>query len=138
MTGDDFVARLRRFDDSPEVLAMLADLKVSKKPKMSSGDIDARINKKGLSLVFEPEGPKTSRLVFTAVQFEEGYEGELPRGLSLTYTRTQVRAKLGLPTDVYDDYNMDLWKSDDLQLSVDYSDDDDVVTLVTVELPKQG
>jgi hypothetical protein len=63
------------------------------------------------------------------VEDHEQYAGALPRGLSFSWSRAQIRAHLGPPDKTSDEH--DAWLEDDHRLVVDY-DEDERVTTVTV------
>jgi hypothetical protein len=144
MDSKDFIASLGKIDDSREVTGLLAALGVKKKLKMPKDDVEARIDlpKQGLSLIFEPEGPKTSRLAFVAVQFfsdaEEGFKifkGELPGKLLFTDKQTEVREKLGKPAESKKQFRLDRWKVKGLVLTVEYAKEDGRIGAITIEVP---
>ena len=71
-----FVPCIGKQEDAPEVQALLSTVGVTKKLKMPKDDIDVRdeLPDLGLSLIFKPEDPKSSRLFLTAVKFMSGAE----------------------------------------------------------------
>lgn len=145
MKTDDFIACLRKADDSPEITALLAQLGVKKKPKMPKGDIEARVDlpKQGLSLIFLPEGPKTSKLVLAAVQFlsdlEEGYKtfaGALPDKLKFGDTQAEVLKKLGKPSESKKQFRLDRWKTKTLVTTAEYSKAELRLSTLTMHAPE--
>jgi len=145
VNSDDIVVCLGKTDDSPEVIRLLAGLGVKKKPKVPRGDIEARIDimEQGLSLVFEPREPKTSKLTLVAVQFFSGAEGgsekfpgELPKKLLFSDTQTEVRKKLGKPGDTMKDLWQDIWKEKGLLMTVEYSGKGGQITMVAFDVPE--
>ena len=147
MHSNDFIAALGKGEETPEVQRIFSAFGVTKKLKMPRDDIEARVDlpKDGLSLVFEPEGPKTSRLLFTAVQFlsdaEQGYKsftGGLPGNLAFTDTQAEVHAKLGKPAESKKAFRLDRWKPNGTKLTVEYGKDDPRIGVITVELDRKG
>ena len=145
MGSRELIARLRKTDDSPEISGLLSTLGVTKKPKMPRGDIEARVDlpKKGLCLIFKPEGAKSSKLLLVAVQFysdaEKGYtsyQGELPGDLLLSDTQVEVRKKLGKPTESKKEFRLDRWKSEGLVTTVEYSKQDGRIAVLSLHLPE--
>lgn len=144
MHANDFISCIGKLDDTPEVQALLAALGVTKKPKMPKDDNEARVElpKQGLSLVFEPGNPKSSRLVLTAVQFlsdaNEGYtsfQGTLPGNLLSSDSQAEARAKLGKTGKSKKAFRLDRWTFDGLDWTVEYAKNDLRVDAVTVHLP---
>lgn len=142
MQSNDFIAAIGKPEESPEVQAIFATLGITKKLKMPKDDIEARVSlpKKGLDLIFEPEGPKSSRLLFTAVQFysamESGYTafaGALPGGLTFADRQTEALAKLGKPVESKKLFRLDRWKPKGLKMTVEYGKDDPRISVITVE-----
>jgi hypothetical protein len=147
MDSDDFIAQLGKADDSPDVQRILAAVGVTKKLKMPKDDIEARADlpKLGLSLIFKPEGPKSSVLIFQAVQFfsddEKGYvsfRGALPKQLLLTDKQAEVRAKLGKPTESKTVLRLDRWKTPDRILTVEYAKESKRISAITVHITMKG
>ena len=145
MKTEDFSACLRKTDDSPEITALLTQLGVKKKPKMPKDDIEARVDlpKQGLSLIFKPEGPKTSKLALAAVQFisdlEEGYKtfaGTLPDKLQFGDTQAEVIKKLGKPTESKKQFRLDRWKTKTLVRTAEYSKEGLKLSMFTVHAPE--
>lgn len=147
MHANDFISCVGKPEDAPEVRALLAALGVTKKVKMPKDDIEARVDlpRQGLSLIFEPEGPKSSRLVFSAVQFlsdsNEGYKsfkGTLPHNLLFSDAQAEARAKLGKPGESKKAFRLDRWKLDGLKLTVEYAKTDLRIGAITVESPPKA
>lgn len=145
MDGNEFVACIGKPEDGPEVQAMLAAVGVAKKLKVPRGDIEARVDlpKQGLSLIFNPEGPRSSRLIFTAVQFFSGagrhfkrFAGALPADLQFSTTQAEARRKLGKPFKSLPKLGSDIWRLNGLQLAITYKDEvPHFVAEVSVEQP---
>lgn len=147
MHSNDFVSCLGKPEDAPEVQSLLTALGVTKKLKMPKDDIEARVDlpKQGLALIFEPEGPKSSRLVLNGLQFysdaEKGYksfQGELPGKLLFSDSQAEVHAKLGKPVESKKAFRLDRWKPKGLLLTVEYAKEDHRIAVVAVELPLKG
>jgi hypothetical protein len=145
MDSSDFVACIGKPEDAPEVKRMLAAVGVASKLKKPKDDIEARADlpKLGLSLIFKPEGPKSSRLIFNAVQFisdvESGYvsfSGALPAQLVFADGQAEARAKLGEPLVSKPALRRDIWKLQDLRLAIKYSKDTPQrIAVITVHQP---
>lgn len=147
MDSSDFLACLGKPDTAPEVQKVLGTVGVTKKLKMPKDDIEARADlpRLGLSLIFKPEAPKSSVLIFQAVQFfsdaEKGYknfDGPLPDRLTLADTQADVRAKLGKPTEVKAALRLDRWKKPDRVLTVEYAKESLRIGAITVHIPMKG
>lgn len=130
MDSDEMVSCVGKAEDDPAVQRLLASLSITKKLKMPKSSIHARhdLPRAGLSLVFKPEAPKSSRLLFRTVQFlsdeEQGYKrypGALPAGLSFSDGQAEARAKLGSPMDSDEDLRLDIWEFQGRELSINYS-----------------
>lgn len=119
---------LGKSDDSAEVKAMLTELGVTKKLKLSSeGYVRVELYSQGLLLSFVPIEPKSSVLTFSGVQFysdvEDGFTtfaGALPGGLSFSDAMKEARAKLGKPTKIMKDFRLDHWIAQGLQTTIGY------------------
>jgi hypothetical protein len=145
MDGDKLVSAIGKPQDAAEVQEILASVGVKKPLKMPQDDIEARVElpREGLSLIFKPEGPKTSRLVFHSVIFysksEHGYSsfsGKLPFDLNLADSQTHVHTKLRKPTDGVPRLRREIWKVDGLQLAIQYKKErPQEIANVTVGLP---
>ena len=146
MDSQSLVAAVGKSEDSPEVQAVLAAVGWTKKLKLPKDDIDVRaeLPALGLSLIFEAEGPKSSRLVLAGVQFvssrEKGfksYAGALPARLMFDDDQAAARAKLGKPAKALPALRRDIWKFEgSLQLAINYAKDaPKTIALVTVEVP---
>ena len=145
MDSSEFIACIGRLEEDPQVQRILAAIGVTKKLKMPRDDIDVRasVPKLGLSMIFEPEGPKSSRLMLSAVQFisdtEKGYRGfagELPAKLLFSDLKAQARAKLGQPQEDDEDLRLDIWRFGELRLAISYARNaPHPVGVVTVQLP---
>jgi hypothetical protein len=142
------VSCIGKHEDDPEVQARLSALGVTNKLKMPADDIDVRhvLQGVGLCLIFKPEGPKSSRLIFYAVQFvssvEEGYStfaGTLPAGLQFSDGQADAQLKLGTPLTSKPKLRRDIWRLDDLQLALKYSKNPPhQIAVVTVQLPLEA
>jgi hypothetical protein len=145
MDSKEFIACIGKPEDAPEVQRVLAGIGFTKKLKMPKDDIDARVTmpQMGLSLVFKPEGPKSSRLVLNAAQFisdtEKGnmsFPGALPAKLVFSDGQVEARVKLGKPFDTKPALRRDIWKLENLNLAIKYSKDaPHKIAVVTVEIP---
>jgi len=146
MDSDAFISCVGEPEDSNEVQRLLASVGVTKKLRVPRDDIEARVDlpKLGLSLIFEPEGAKTSRLIFTGVQFfsdtEKGYtnfSGTLPGGITFADTQREVHAKLGKPALTKKSLRYDAWKPEGKLLTVEYAKGSGKVAMVSFELPEE-
>lgn len=145
MDSSEFIACIGKHEDDPAVQRILAAVGFTKKLRMPKDDIDVRASlpKLGLSLIFEPEGPKSSRLLLSAVKFISSFEkgnttfaGALPANLLFSDLRPQAHAKLGPPQDGDLDLRLDIWNLGDLKLAIKYAKDaPQPVGVVTVQLP---
>ena len=145
MDSSDFISCIGKAEDAPEVQSLLAFVGATKKLKMPKDDIDVRhvLHGLGLSLVFKPEGPRSSRLIFNAVQFlsaaEEGFTtfaGALPAHLEFSDAQAQAHAKLGSPLISKPKLRRDIWQLGELRLAVKYAKDaPHHIALVTVHVP---
>jgi hypothetical protein len=132
MDGNEFVACIGKPEEAPEVQKLLAAAGVTKKLKMPKGDIEARADlpKQGLSLIFKPEGPKSSLLIFNAAQFFSGagqhykrFAGALPAELEFSDTPAEARKKLGKPFKSLPRLGRDIWKRGELQFAITFTDE---------------
>lgn len=147
MNGKEFVACIGKPEDAPEVQAMLVTVGVTKKLRMPKDDIEARADlpDQGLSLIFKPEGPKSSRLIFSAVQFFSGagrhykrFAGLLPADLQFSSTQAEARGKLGKPFKALPKLGRDIWKLQGLLLAISYTDEaPHLVAELTVYMPSK-
>src|SRR5262245_13042397 len=144
MDSEDIIPLLGKRDDDPAVKRLLADSGVTKKLRLPNDDDEVRVqlHKRGLTLIVEPEGRKTSILKFVEAQFytdaEEGaktFSGQLPQGLQFSDTQAQVRRKLGKPADSLKEAGWDSWKVDGLDLTVTYRKKDNQIILVQIGMP---
>jgi hypothetical protein len=145
MDSNDFIAHLGKAYDAPEVQRLLAAVGVTKKLKMPKDDIEARADlpKLGLSLIFKPEGPKSSVLIFQAAMFLSNdnkgytsYSGALPAQLLWTDKPAEVRVKLGKPTESKAALRLDRWTTPDQILTIEYAKESKRIHCVTVHIPK--
>jgi hypothetical protein len=132
MNSQDFLACLRKTDDTSEITHLLSRLGVNEKLTMPWDDIEARVDlpELGLSLIFKPLDPKSNELTFAAVQFfsdaEPGYtsfDGNLPNNLSFSDSAAEVKKKLGRPSETKKEFRIEGWKTEDLTLTVNYAKD---------------
>ena len=140
-----FVPCIGKQEDAPEVQALLSTVGVTKKLKMPKDDIDVRheLPDLGLSLIFKPEDPKSSRLILTAVKFMSGaehgyasYGGTLPAKLLFTDGHAQTHAKLGPPKIEKQKLRLDIWQLQNLRLAIHYTKDEPQrVAVITLQLP---
>jgi hypothetical protein len=145
MDFNDFVSCVGKGEDAPEVQRLLSSLGITKKLKMPNDDIDVRhrLPERGLSLIFKPENPKSSRLILTAVQFmsdaEQGwasYDGALPGKILLSDGHAQTHAKLGPPKIEKPKLRLDIWQLQNLRLAINYTKDEPQrVAVITLQLP---
>jgi hypothetical protein len=147
MDSDQIIACLGKLEPATEVQQLLRALGVVKKLRMPKDDIEARADlpELGLSLIFKPSSPKSSVLFFQAVQFfsdmEDGYKnfaGALPNQLQLTDTQTEVRSKLGRPTETKAAFRLDRWMSPDRITTIEYAKKSGRISAVTVHVPAPG
>ena len=145
MDSKDFLACLRKTENSPEVVHILSGMGVKKKLKVPKGDTEARVDleKQGLTMIFLPKGPKDSELVLVAVQFfseeEEDYstyKGDLPYKINFTDDQAEVRKKLGSPSRTKDFLARDFWDIDKLVLTVEFGGRDGRITMVSFHAPE--
>jgi len=148
MDGQFFIDRIGKPIETPEVSAMLAQVGVTEQLRMPQDDIDARADLpgQGLSLIFKPEAPRSSRLVFYAVQFFSDVEpdharfaGALPGGISFDDDQGRVHGKLGAPVSSKPNLRRDFWDMGSLRLSVKYAKTEpNRVAVVAVQLPLES
>lgn len=97
-------------------------------------------------MIFETEAPKSSRLIFSAVQFisdaEKGHKsfaGALPAKLTFSDLKAEAIAKLGTPEDDDDDMRLTIWRSGGLRLAIDFAvKEPHPVAVITVQLPAKS
>jgi len=145
MDFNDFVSCVGKGEDTPEVQRLLSALGITKKLKMPNDDIDVRhqLPERGLSLIFKPENPKSSRLILTAVQFmsdaEQGwasYGGGLPGKVLLSDGHAETHSKLGPPKIEKPKLRLDIWQLQNLRLAINYTKaEPQRVAVVTLQLP---
>lgn len=147
MDSSEFIDCIGKAEDTPEVRQMLVAVGVTKKLKKPKDDIEARADLPalGLSLIFKPEGPKSSLLIFNAVQFvssaEQGYtsfSGALPAQLLFSDGQSEAHAKLGTPLVVKPALRRDIWQFKDLRLAIKYAKDaPHRIAVITVHQPQK-
>jgi hypothetical protein len=127
MDASQFDAALGLLEDSQEVIQLLKDLGVTTKLKLGpEGYTKLELLEKGVELAFVPAESKSSLLRFDSVRFYTAqddfseFSGQLPRGLKFSDTQTEVRGKLGTPTQSIDKYRLDNYRWPDRFASVKY------------------
>lgn len=130
MDTQEIIACIAKPEDAPEIRRLLASVGVTTALKIPKGDIEARLSLTtlGLTLIFKPEGPKSSRLILDTVMFvsdaEEGYStypGVLPEGLLFSDTQAEAHAKLGPPAFSKPKLRFDIWERPPVDLSINYT-----------------
>lgn len=117
MDASDFTSVLGKLDTSSEVKGLFKKLGVKKKLKPPRGEPTAALSlyDRGVMLSFLELDEKSSELKFNSVRFYAAidkftaFPGELPKGVKLSDTRKEVRAKLGAPTHQVDEFNIEHW-----------------------------
>jgi len=145
MNANDFIPLIKKPDDAPDVVKLLKDLGVTKKPKLPKGDMYAFVKfpEDGFVLAFrESEDAKTSQLVLAAVQFysddEPGFstfKGELPNGIQFSDDRSNVKKKLGKPTRSKDFLRKDFWDRSGYVVTVRYRKGAEGIQSVSLDMP---
>lgn len=145
---DEYVSCIGKAEDAPEVQKLLASLGIFTKLKMPQDDIDVRhrLPELGISLIFKPEGPQSSRLICNAVQFisdtEHGYTtfaGDLPAQLQFSDGPVEVHVKLGAPHIAKPKLRLDIWQLQGLRLAINYTKDQPHhISVLTIQLPREG
>lgn len=147
MDAEQFELAMGKPEESPEVSDLLKALGVTKKLKLGpEGYTVLDLPDHGLVLSFKPVEAKTSRLKLTGVQFMAGtdkkfkpYAGTLPRGLSFGDSQKEARAKLGKPTKIMKDFNIDRWEEGGRLLSITYKKKpSDGLGIVQLHFPRQA
>lgn len=142
--SEDFRTCLGLSDEAPNVVRLLTALELRKKVRVPRGETQAfvALPKKGVCLVFEPEGPKTSRLTLIAAQLysdaEAGftrYPGTLPGGLDFSDSQAAARAKMGKPTEVNRSLRLDVWERDEYVVVATYTRDLKRIAMITLQRP---
>src|SRR4051812_9488576 len=147
-----WLALLGKRIDDPEVTAALAELSAvpARELEVDHGLIDVCAPDRGLEITFKPAsklrdgatlGVSADELVLAVIFFySEGYEdnqaysGTLPRGLRFEQSRSAVHALLGAPAGTSSVHKNDRWDTDQQYTTVDFSDDEQRILLVTVGL----
>lgn len=149
MNANDFLPYLGKTDDMDEIIKLLAQLGVSKHPKLKKGEMSVFVElpQQGLVLVFsrEQEG-KTSKLTLTDLQFYSeafghgfsSFAGQLPHGLMLTDLKDEVRRKLGEPKVANDEMGVDIWTFDGYNLPVEFRPATGAIRLLHLSLPPKS
>lgn len=145
MDSGEFISCVGKPEDAPEVQQLLSAVGFAKKLKMPKDDIDVRADlpKLGLSIIFKPEGPKSSRLILSAVKFisaaEKGhvsFTGALPAQLLFSDLKAETHAKLGPPVIDEPDLRLAIWQMGALRLAIKYAREaPHSVAVITVQLP---
>ena len=145
MNSQEVIDCIGKSEESSEVQRLFAALKFTKKLKMPKDDIDVRAEfpKLGLSLIFKPESPKSSRLIMSAAKFvssaEKGntsFQGDLPGQLAFSDIQADAREKLGPPVDGDPDLRLDIWSFGKLRLAIKYAKAaPSPIAVITVQLP---
>jgi hypothetical protein len=148
MDSTEFTAAIGKPEESPQVQQLLTAIGWTKKLKMPNDDIDVRAAAPnlGVTMIFEPEAPKSSRLIFSAVQFisdaEKGHKrfgGKLPAKLTFSDLKAEAIAKLGSPEDDDDDMRLTIWRFGGLKLAIDFAvKEPHPVGVITVQLPPKS
>ena len=148
LNSSEFVSCIGKAQEAPEVQQLLASLGITTKLKMPKDSIDVRhdLPASGVSLIFEPEGPKSSRLIYCAVQFysdaEQGYTsfpGDLPNQLRFSDGRAEAHAKLGPPFASKMKVRLEVWQVPPLRLGINYTKEEPHrIGVITVQLPPAG
>lgn len=96
MDHSAFISCIGKAEESTEVQKLLLGLGVTKKLKMPEDDIDVRhsLHDLGVCLIFKPEGPASSALIFNAVQFVSSMRGKIIRA-----TPERCQAVCSFPMD---------------------------------------
>ncbi len=146
MNSVDLISCLNKTDDSAEIIKLLNDLKISKKPKIKKGETDVIVDvlSAGLALVFEGvDDPKSSALVLVEIQLYAGaggkftrFSGELPKGICFTDTSKEAREKLGKPTRINKDLNKDIWDSKEFRISASYAKANGPIVMMRLGIPQ--
>jgi hypothetical protein len=120
-------------------------------PKPGRTSVDIRLRALGLDIVFKPTqelrdgasfgvppGERVAAvLFFHGPGFEKyaGYPSPLPYGLSFDQSRTEVQSRLGPPSGSSARFKNDRWDFERVYLTLDFTDDERQIKLVTVGLP---
>lgn len=149
MNANDFLPYLGKTDDTGEIINLLAQLGVTKHPKLKKGDLSVFVElpQQGLVLVFSrQEQGKTSALALTDLQFYSeafghGYSsfaGQLPQGLVLTDLQGEVRRKLGEPEIANDKMGIDNWSFDGYEVTVEFRPATGAIRLLHLSAPQES
>ena len=120
-------------------------------PKPGRTSVDIRLRALGLDIVFKPTqelrdgasfgvppGERVAAvLFFHGPGFENyaGYASPLPYGLSFDQSRSAVQSRLGSPSGPSVRFKNDRWDFERVYLTLDFTDDERQIKLVTVGLP---
>jgi hypothetical protein len=152
-SGTELLALLATPLESAKIDQLLQELGVSPVLEFDGRGpaMDASAPSFGLDITFKPtellrDGDSfglSPKALVTAVFFFHapgidryaGYPGALPYGLEFGQSRAAVRALLGEPSGSSARYKNDRWNFEPRYLTVDFSDDEQRIKLVTVGLP---
>lgn len=148
MNAEEFLPYLGKTDDTSEIRQLLSRLGVARHPKPKQGETDAYVElpRQGLVLVFERlEKGKTSRLAFNDVQFYsdacefgfDPFQGLLPGNLQFADSRSEARAKLGMPAVEDDELDIDSWRLGEYELTLEYVTGGEAVALAHLSVKEQ-
>lgn len=137
--------------DEKQVREALAKAGITSRIKIDSDELSASedIKGQGITIIFTDESilaPDTGVVgrpilsgVLMILQDRRSkanlYKGPLPYGLRYDESRMLLRARLGQPTQINDEYRTDAWFIDGLEVAVTYSADLNSLTQVSVTLP---
>jgi hypothetical protein len=142
---------LGKTQDDPDLKAALLAAGVKKIPKLDDDETFVQIELKGhgLELILTDEaslrnlqdqdlgeGPLIVSGVLAKLGKSQGrdlYTGVLPSGITAAMSQTDMRRLLGNPTE--SDTDVDIWKKDGLEVSVDYTKDGASLTALSLMLP---
>jgi len=142
---------LGKTQDDPDLKAALSAAGVKKIPKLDDDETFVQIELKGqgLELILTDEaslknlqdqdlgeGPLIVSGVLAKLGKSQGrdlYAGVLPSGITAAMSQGDMRKLLGTPTE--SDTDVDIWKKDGLEVSVDYTKDGASLTALSLMLP---
>ena len=140
---------LRHRSDDPNVVALVSELGLTVRLNPERRSVAFAAPSHGISLRFDqasklvvPMQAEPGTFVVASAFFYSrghqghvGFEGELPQGLRFEQSRSQVRAALGKPAMSAARLENDCWKLADYWLTVDFSENESSILLVTAALP---